>query len=105
MAGTVFKVICRQLGYGDVMGDTSLYESYEYRRFRLYGDDARGPIWLSKVYCYGNESTLSQCKIDSPGEVLWCGHEEVLEIMCRPSNYTHRELAMFLKARQKKIFA
>ena len=94
LTGTVFQIICHQLGYEDLMGDKSLYESYEYRRKRVYGDDAKGPVWLSKVYCHGNESTLSQCKIESPGEILWCSHDEVLELMCRPRNYTPRELAV-----------
>ena len=90
----MFKVICRQLGFEGVMGDESLYEHYEYprRKLRLYGDDAKGPVWLSKVYCFGNESNLSQCKIDSPGEVLWCGHSEALELMCRPKNFTTSKL-------------
>ena len=93
MSGVVFKVVCRQLGYDDVLGDESLYKSSGYWRFRrLYGGDAEGPVWLSKVYCYGNESKLSQCKIDSPGEILWCGHIEVLELICRPRNYTPGEL-------------
>ncbi|KAJ7374461.1 hypothetical protein OS493_007567 [Desmophyllum pertusum] len=89
MNGTVFKVICRQLGFADVMGDVSLYGTLKYprRQFRLYGK-GNGPVWLSKVYCHGNESNLSQCEIDSPGEILWCNHEEALELMCRPKHYT-----------------
>lgn len=96
MNSTVFQVICRQLGFEGVMGDGRFYTNFEYprRRYpRLYGDDAMGPVWLSKVYCHGNESKLSQCKIDSPGEILWCGHDEALELMCRPRNYTTRKLA------------
>ena len=94
MDGTVFNVICQQLGFEGVMGDESLYEHYEYprRKLRLYGDNAKGPVWLSKVYCSGNESNLSQCKIDSPGEVLWCIHSEALELMCRPKNFTISKL-------------
>ena len=88
MNGTVFTVICRQLGFEGVMGEESLYKR---RDLKLYGDDAKGPVWLSKVYCHGNESTLLQCKIDSPGESLWCTHDEALELMCQPRNYTQRE--------------
>ena len=88
MNGTVFRVICRQLGFDGVMGDESLYPP---RNLKLYGDDAKGPVWLSKVFCHGNESSLSQCTIDRPGEVLWCIHDEALELMCQPRNYTPRE--------------
>ncbi|KAL9954260.1 hypothetical protein ACROYT_G041775 [Oculina patagonica] len=89
MNDTVFKVICRQLGFEDVMGDGRLYgrADYPHRRFRLYGE-GRGPIWLSKVRCHGNESSLSQCEIESPGVSFWCIHEETLELMCRPKNFT-----------------
>ncbi|KAL9954255.1 hypothetical protein ACROYT_G041770 [Oculina patagonica] len=89
MNGPVFKVICRQLGFEDVMGDGSLYGGADYprRRFRLYGE-GRGPIWLTTARCHGNESNLSQCEIESPGENFWCIHEEALELMCRPKNFT-----------------
>lgn len=96
MDGTVLKVICRQLGFEDVMGDGRIYIYYEYllRKSQLYGDDTKGPFWLTKVYCYGNESNLSQCKIDNPGKRLWCSHGtgEALELMCRPKNFTPRKL-------------
>ena len=92
--GTVFKVICRQLGFTDVLGDERFYRKlqYPYRQLRLYGK-GNGPIWLSRVRCQGNESSLSQCQIDNPGEILWCSHHEALELMCRPSNFTSSELA------------
>ena len=92
MNGTVFKVICRQLGFADVMGDSSLYGRPEYpnRRFRLYGQ-GNGPIWLSKVRCHGNESSLSECEIESPGVSFWCIHSETLELMCRTKNFTPRK--------------
>lgn len=84
MSGTVFKVICRQLGFEDVMGDVTFYGRR--RRTPLYGK-GKGPVWLSKVQCHGNESNLSECVIVSPGEILWCSHTEALELMCRPKNY------------------
>ena len=89
--GEVYKIICRQLGYEDVMGDKSLYESDEYRDFQRYGNDAKGPFWLNGVYCYGNESNLSQCTIGSHSLGHGCTHGEVLELMCRPSNYKARK--------------
>lgn len=94
MNGSVFKVICRQLGYTDVLGDERLYRNpqYPYRQSRLYGK-GNGPVWLSRVRCHGNETSLSQCQIDNPGEILWCSHHEALELMCRPRNFTPRELA------------
>lgn len=93
MNGTVFKVICRQLGFTDVMGDERFYRrlQFSHRQLRLYGT-GNGPVWLSRVRCYGNESSLSHCKIDNPGEILWCNHDEALELMCRPRNFTSREL-------------
>ena len=92
MSGTVFKVICRQLGFEDVMGDVRLFGTLSGRRqLQLYGQ-GKGPVWLSKVRCHGNESSLSHCEIDNPGEILWCGHSEALELMCRPRNYTARKL-------------
>lgn len=92
MNGTVFKVICRQLGFADVMGDGRLYGGLDYqrRRLRLYGKGS-GPFWLSEVRCHGNESHLSQCGIEKPGKNLWCIHEEALELMCRPKNFTPRK--------------
>lgn len=89
MSATVFKVICRQLGFEDVMGDVTFYGRR--RRTLLYGK-GKGPVWLSKVQCHGNESNLSECVIVSPGEILWCSHTEALELMCRPKNYRARKL-------------
>lgn len=93
MNGTVFKVICRQLGFTDVMGDERFYRrnQFSHRQLRLYGR-GNGPVWLSRVRCHGNESRLSHCQIDNPGEILWCSHDEALELMCRPKNFTPREL-------------
>ena len=45
-------VVCRQLGF---------YSSaYAYRSAAHYGQGT-GPIWLSKLSCFGNESNLFEC--------------------------------------------
>ena len=105
MSGTVFKVICRQLGFVDVMGDESLYGRpiSPHRPGQLYGD-ANGPVWLSKVRCHGNESHLSQCIIESPGKILWCGHHEALELMCLPRNFTPSKFMLVVCFHRKTSF-
>ena len=91
MSGTVLKVICRQLGFTDVMGDEKIYRTKDaYWHIRnIYGEEY-GPVGLSSVRCHGNESSLSHCQIDNPRETI-C-HGEALELMCRPRNFTPREL-------------
>ena len=75
------------------MGDPSLYESKEYRYYTWYGD-SYGPVWLSEISCHGNESNLSQCKVDNPVDVLCSYANGVLEVMCRPRNYTARKFLL-----------
>lgn len=87
MTAAVYQVICRHLGHEGTMGDPSLYESKEYRYYTWYGD-SYGPVWLSEISCHGNESNLSQCKVDNPVDVLCSYANGVLEVMCRPRNYT-----------------
>lgn len=77
------------------MGDPSLYESKEYRYYTWYGD-SYGPVWLSEISCHGNESNLSQCKVDNPVDVLCSYANGVLEVMCRPRNYTARKFLLLL---------
>lgn len=72
------------------MGDPSLYESKEYRYYTWYGG-SYGPVWLSEISCHGNESNLSQCKVGNPVDVLCSYANGVVEVMCRPRNYTARK--------------
>ena len=44
-------VVCRQLGF---------YSSVRAYRSATYGRGA-GPIWLSRLSCFGNESSLFEC--------------------------------------------
>jgi len=44
-------VVCRQLGFGS---SVRVYDS-------AYYGQGTGPIWLSRVSCIGNESSLTEC--------------------------------------------
>ena len=67
-------VVCRQLGF---------YSSvYAYGSAR-YGQGT-GPIWLSRLSCYGNESNLTDCTRFSDGSKN-CTHSDDASVVCRGS--------------------
>ncbi|XP_029946695.1 deleted in malignant brain tumors 1 protein-like [Salarias fasciatus] len=65
------QVVCQQLG----CGNASL--SAQGGRF----GEGRGPIWLDNVQCYGNESSLTECRHSGVG-FHNCGHEEDAGVIC-----------------------
>ena len=44
------KVVCRQLGYADGIANRTSYTT-----------TATGPVWLDKMRCTGNETSIEKC--------------------------------------------
>ena len=64
-------VVCRQLGF---------YSSGTAYRSALYGQGT-GPIWLSRLSCIGNESSLTDCIQLSVGTKN-CTHSDDAAVSC-----------------------
>ena len=64
-------VVCRQLGY---------YSSVTAYRSAYYGQGT-GPIWLSRLSCFGNESSLFECGQLSIGTKN-CTHSNDAALRC-----------------------
>ena len=62
-------VVCRQLGFGS-SGAT------------IRSGQGSGSIWLDKVTCTGNESTLASCAHLGVGIVRSCSHYEDAGVRC-----------------------
>ena len=64
-------VVCRQLGF---------YSLVRVYRSARYGQGT-GPIWLSKLSCFGNESNLFECGRLSMGTKN-CTHSDDAAVYC-----------------------
>ena len=64
-------VVCRQLGFYSWVG---AYGSARYGR-------GTGPIWLSRLSCFGNESSLFECRRLSFGTKN-CTHSNDASVYC-----------------------
>ena len=64
-------VVCRQLGF---------YSSVYAHRSAAYGPGT-GPIWLSRLSCYGNESSLFKCSQLSTMTIN-CTHSDDASVAC-----------------------
>ena len=69
-------VVCRQLG---------LYSSGTAYRSARYGQGT-GPIWLSRLSCFGNESSLFECGQLNVGTKN-CTHSDDASVQCGYSRY------------------
>uniref|UniRef100_A0A672HDA3 SRCR domain-containing protein n=1 Tax=Salarias fasciatus TaxID=181472 RepID=A0A672HDA3_SALFA len=69
------NVVCRQLGCRAAQSALS---------GAVFGA-GRGPIWLDNVSCFGNESSISDCRHSGFG-VHNCGHHEDASIICEGAN-------------------
>ncbi|XP_063333377.1 deleted in malignant brain tumors 1 protein-like [Pelmatolapia mariae] len=65
------NVVCRQLGCGNAR--SALQNA-------AFGEGS-GPIWLDDVACFGNESSITDCRHNGLG-VHNCGHSEDASIIC-----------------------
>ena len=77
------NVVCRQLGY-----DGALFVP----RRAIFGRGA-GQIWLSRVQCLGNETSISQCRHMGWG-VHYCQHSSDASVVCRPAG---KVMYMYMK--------
>ena len=72
-------VVCRQLGF--------------YSSLRVYGSahygQGTGPIWLSKLNCIGNESSLTDCNQFKVGTKN-CTHSNDASVQCGYYYYYHK---------------
>ena len=64
-------VVCRQLGF---------YSSVYAHRSAAYGPGT-GPIWLSRLSCFGNESNLTDCNQLSV-KTKNCTHHDDASVHC-----------------------
>ncbi|KAL3892089.1 hypothetical protein ACJMK2_004326, partial [Sinanodonta woodiana] len=67
------KVVCRNLGYPEDM------EAYSYRG--AFFGQGYGPIWINRVDCSGNESSLSSCMSQRWGNIH-CTHIQDAGVSC-----------------------
>ena len=64
-------VVCRQLGF---YSSVSAYGSARYGQ-------GTGPIWLSRLSCFGNESSLTDCAQSNVGTKN-CTHSDDASVVC-----------------------
>uniref|UniRef100_W5MP78 SRCR domain-containing protein n=1 Tax=Lepisosteus oculatus TaxID=7918 RepID=W5MP78_LEPOC len=79
-------VVCRQAGCG---------EAQTYSKMRILTDEV--PIWLDRVHCNGNESSLWECSSDPWGHHE-CDYSSNVHILCIGKSTPatkHREISTF----------
>ena len=84
-------VVCRQLGF----------HSSVYAYGSAYYGQGTGPIWLSRLSCFGNESSLFECgQFD-----VWtknCTHSDDASVYC--DYYNYRDRRKFLQFKDKTMY-
>ena len=78
-------VVCRQLGFGSSGTAT---------RSAGFGQGS-GPIWLDRVTCTGNESTLARCGHLGVGITRNCSHFEDAAILCN-GHFSKENVTMYI---------
>uniref|UniRef100_A0A8C5GLM3 Deleted in malignant brain tumors 1 protein-like n=1 Tax=Gouania willdenowi TaxID=441366 RepID=A0A8C5GLM3_GOUWI len=84
------QVVCRQLGCGE---DVTVLQNAAF-------GPGTGPIWMSNVYCTGNESSLVECEYLGFRSYR-CGHEDDVSLICEGdgSNITPNNTSQILPVR------
>jgi len=62
-------VLCRMLGYAGVED--------------IYKLPGNGTIWLSRLVCSGNESSIDNCSHSEWGQTDSCSHDEDVAVTCK----------------------
>lgn len=70
------EVVCRSLGLGAAIGMNNDRNEF---------GEGMGPIWMTKVECRGDESSLTQCMHEGWGVDYGCDHSKDVGVMCRRS--------------------
>ena len=90
MTNKVATVICRQRGF--MYGVFVLNHSY---------GNTTGPVWISRAYCNGNESSILECELVGLGEkpdTACANHEKDIGVKCYASGtyiFTHFSFICF----------
>lgn len=75
------KVACRQLGFSGVNARFVMANAY-------FGQAAASqPLWLTRVACYGNETSLMDCSRSMWGALAFCTHQFDVGLVCDGADY------------------
>ncbi|XP_028407376.1 deleted in malignant brain tumors 1 protein-like [Dendronephthya gigantea] len=72
------RVVCRQLGYQDVVRTLRRYEFYS----------GSGDIWLNHLDCTGEERNITSCHHTLGGEYPFCSHGDDAGVECSTTDFS-----------------
>ena len=87
----IARVACRQLGYEVDNGQSILHYITDFQCVMCidvnvyYSGEGTGPIWLSYLYCSGNEQNILECPRAIGIGISYCSHSHDVSVVC-PGN-------------------